>query len=99
MAREKVPVVRNSIDCATRSAAEEPRAPAPGGEGCELMATAGDPAPAARTRIRRVLCEPLASLGGTALVKEQIAMRHPNPEPESLRGVRPSHLQFQPATT
>lgn len=89
MAREQVPVVGNSIDCATSSAAEEPRAPAPGGEGCELMATARDPDPAAKPYTRRVLCGPLASLGGTALVKEQIAMRHPNPEPESLRGVRP----------
>lgn len=36
--------------------------------------------------IHRVLCGPLASLGDTALVKKQIAMQHPNPKPESLRG-------------
>lgn len=86
MAREMVPWLEIPR---TLSAEEEPKAPASGYEGPELMAAARDPAPGARPRggpaqQAQSAPWPLAFPGGRALVKRQIALPHPNPEPESL---------------
>lgn len=94
-ARENVLVVRNSKNSAKLFVCWG-RAQSPQREGVKDRSSGAaprDPTPGASHRraspaVVRVLCGPLVSPGGRALVKKQIAGPHPNPEPGSL-GARP----------